>query len=55
MYEAGTPPVTAVLYASATTYQNALGPMVSSVVPCEYDGVWPSPAMWPPTGVAALA
>lgn len=55
VYEHGTPPGTAVFYASAVTLQNALGPQLASVAQINYAGTWPGTGLWPPTGVTVLA
>lgn len=55
VYETGTPPNTAVLYVSAATYQDASGPMLSSVNMVDYADTWPTAVPWAPSGVTRLA
>lgn len=55
VYERGTPPASAVFYASAVTLQNTQGPQVSSVAQIDYSGGFNSGNSWPPTGVTVLA
>lgn len=57
VYERGTPPATAIFYASAATLQSTSGPMVSTVTQYTYSAAWPSPGRQTniPTGITTLA
>jgi hypothetical protein len=55
LQETSTPANTAVFYMSAATIQDTSGPMLSTVTQVTYNGTWPSPADWPPTGTKQLA
>lgn len=53
--ESSTPAATNLLYVSAATVQDALGPQLSSVMQINYSSTWPGSNLWPPTGVTVLA
>lgn len=53
--ESSTPAATNLLYVSAATVQDALGPQVSSAAQITYAGTWPGTGLYPPTGVTVLA
>jgi hypothetical protein len=53
--ETGTPPASALLYVSAATLQDTVGPPLASIAALNYGGNWPSSTAWPPLSIAQLA